>query len=545
MVRIFVPLFFLLAHLAVFAQQKPQLVLVISVDQFRYDYLTRFGDQFGARGFNLFFNHGASFVNAQFDHSGTTTGPGHAVILSGSHPAVNGIIANDWFDVQRNQTVYCVEDEGVQILGVQGEEGRSPKNFIGMTVGDVLKLSNAGQAKVIAVSLKDRAAILLGGKLADAAYWLVDSSFVSSTYYFDKLPKWVQKFNAARKVNSNFGKVWDRLLPASAYARQGADDAPGEEADDGMGTTFPHRINGGQKKITEEFFEAFRKSPFSSEVLADFAKEAVVAEKLGQRGVTDLLCISFSANDVVGHDFGPGSHEVMDLTIRTDRILENFFNFIDQKVGLANCTMVLTSDHGVADLPERIKKQNSKIAAVYRVSDDSLMAFAEKVLQQKWSAPQNGQPWILAEEGSNLYLNQSLFAEKGIERTIAEQILKNALGHLPYIHRVYTRTELERGQVQDEIGRKALNSFSPTRSGDIFYQLRPYSIEKEPTGTTHGSPWAYDTHVPMLWYGAAIQPGKYYGAVSIVDIAPTLAVILGVDFPGGLQGRVLENLLKK
>jgi len=207
--------------------------------------------------------------------------------------------------------------------------------------------------------------------------------------------------------------------------------------------------------------------------------------------------------------------------------------------------MVLTSDHGVADLPESIKKQNSKIAAVYRVSDDSLMAFAEKVFQQKFGAPQDGLTWIVAEEGSNLYLNQSLLAEKGIECTIAEQILKNAFGHLPYIHRVYTRTDLERGQVPDEIGRKALNSFFPTRSGDIFYQLRPYSIDKEPTGTTHGSPWAYDTHVPMLWYGAAIQPGKYYDAVSIVDIAPTLAVILGVEFPGGLQGEVLENLLKR
>lgn len=525
------------------AAEKPRLVVIISIDQFRYDYVTRFGDHFGPAGFNLFLKQGATFVAAHQAHAITTTAPGHSVITSGAHPGVNGIISNNWFDVQTGKKVYCVEDTSVKILGAE-KPGRSPKNFFTMTLGDVLQLRNAGQSKMISVSHKDRSAILMGGKLADGAYWLIDSLFVSSTYYFDQLPEWVKKYNASGKANSYFGKIWERLLPASEYARQGVDDAPGEETDDGMDTTFPHVINGGKTVMNDAYFDAFRKSPFGNELLADFAKAALTAENLGQRNVTDMLCVGFSSNDAVGHAYGPNSHEVMDMTIRTDRTLEALFKFIDQKVGLANCTLVLTADHGVADMPETVRLHNPH-ADVHRVDTDDIIAAGEKALNQTFGVLDDGLIWIMANEGTSIYLNPKVLAKKGVAAEVAERILRNVIQKDPRVQAVYTSTQLASGQVGDEMGRRALRSFFPTRSGSVYFQLKPYHLdENDPVGTGHGSTWSYDSHVPMLWYGVGIRPGVYYQTVAIVDIAPTLAALLQIEFPGSVQGRILGEVLK-
>ncbi|HEX9654883.1 MAG TPA: alkaline phosphatase family protein, partial [bacterium] len=467
----------------------------------------------------------------------------HSVITSGTHPSVNGIISNNWFDVQTDKEVYCVEDASAKILGAE-EEGRSPKNFFGMTLGDVLQLSNAGQSKVISLSHKDRSAILMGGKLADGAYWLVDSSFVSSTYYFDELPGWVKKYNASGKANSYFGKSWERLLPESEYARQGADDAPGEEADDGMDTTFPHVIDGGEKEMNDAYFDALRKSPFGNDLLVDFAKTALTAESLGQRNVTDILCVGFSANDGLGHAYGPNSHEVMDMTIRTDRALEDLFRFIDQKVGLANCTLVLTGDHGVADMPESVRAHNPH-ADVRRVIVEDIVKASEKALDQAFGALDDGLTWIMANEGTSIYLNPIVLSKKGVMSEAAENVLKHFVQQQPHVQAVYTWTQLANGWVGDELGQRALRSFFPTRSGSVYFQLHPYDLDSDdPAGTSHGSTWSYDSHVPMLWYGVGVQPGVYYEPVAIVDIAPTLAALLQVQFPGSVQGKVLERVLK-
>jgi predicted AlkP superfamily pyrophosphatase or phosphodiesterase len=551
--KIYVPILMLAFYLELFAcppeaagrraAEKPKLVVIISIDQFRYDYLARFGDHFGAGGFNLFLKQGANFVAAHQAHAITTTAPGHSVITSGAYPSVNGIISNNWFDVQTGKKVYCVEDTSVKVLGAE-KEGRSPKNFFAMTLGDVLKLSNAGQSKVLSVSLKDRSAILMGGKLADGAYWLADSAFVSSTYYFDDLPQWVKQYNASGKVNSYFGKIWERLLPASEYARQGADDAPGEEAKDGMDTIFPHVIDGGQKVMNSDYFDALRKSPFGNELLADFAKTALVAEKLGQRNVSDILCIGFSANDGVGHAYGPNSHEVMDMTIRTDRILEDMFKFIDQKIGLANCTLVLTGDHGVADTPETILAQNPN-ADVHRVDTDAIVAAGEKTMSQAFGTLDDGLSWIMAKEGTSIYLNPRVLAEKGVASETAENVLKDFLLKQPQVQAVFTWTQLADGWVADELGRRALRSFFPMRSGSVYFQLKPYNLDSDDeAGATHGSAWNYDSHVPLMWFGVGIKPGVYYERVAIVDIAPTLAALLQVPFPGSVQGKVLGQLLK-
>lgn len=527
-----------------FSAEKPKLVLVISLDQFRYDYLPRFEKFFGNRGFNLFLKQGASFVNCQYLHSVNKTGPAHAVIMSGTYANVNGIISNEWYDVETNKVVQEVADATTTLIGGGGGAGGSPKNFIGTTVGDQLKESNAGHSKVISIAGKVRTAILMGGKLADAAYWNVDSSFVTSSYYMDDLPEWVKNFNASGKMNSYFGKVWEHVLPENEYAIQGADDVDAEMAEHGMGRTFPHQVDGGKSGISASYFEAFTHSPFASEVLAEFAMQAIVQEQLGQRGVTDILCLGFSANDKIGHEYGPNSHEVMDITIRTDRILEKLFNFIDQKVGLQNCTILSTSDHGVAPLPEVLSAHNNNLQAG-RVKARVFETAVEQALTREFGPLQTSKAWIIKHIYTNIYLNPRALRENGITSSAAEQVVKDTLQQMSGIHAVYTYAQLEAGNVSGNLGRKALHSFHPLRSGNIFYQLKPYYImRKENTGTTHGEPWSYDAHVPMLWYGVGLKPGTYYTSVSVADIAPTLSVILKIEFPAGVQGSVLHELLK-
>ncbi len=323
---------------------RPRLVVVIAVDQLRADYIDRFRTSFGPAGFNLFLEHGARFVTARYQHAITETCPGHAVMLTGSYGMVNGIVANDWYDARAKRAMYCAEDTTVTLVGAR-EAGRSPRNLIAGTVGDMLRTQTAGRGRVITVSGKDRSAIMLGGKRADAAYWPVESAFVTSTYYRPDLPAWVRAFNASRPVARYVGRRWDRALPAAAYAAMGADDVRYERDVAGLGRTFPHPIASAQ---------AVDYTPFSDEIVADFAMRAVTAESLGRDTVPDLLGIGFSATDRVGHTFGPNSHEIMDDVVRLDRTLARLFDFLNREVGLDNVLLVLTADHGVAPFPELV-----------------------------------------------------------------------------------------------------------------------------------------------------------------------------------------------
>ncbi|NUO82129.1 alkaline phosphatase family protein [candidate division KSB1 bacterium] len=526
---------------AIMARPQPKLVVVISIDQFRYDYLTRFEKHFVARGFNLFLKEGANFVCARHGHALNKTAAGHAVIMSGAYANHHGIISNDWYDVEGQSEVYCVGDLTVHTIGAEGE-GRSPKNLMATTVGDHLRESNAGQSKVIAVSNKDRAAVLMGGKLANAAYWMIDSAFVTSSYYMADLPEWVKQYNRTNPVLAYFDKSWERLLPEAEYAVQGVDDFHAEETANGMDRAFPHRIRGMRKRLTSSFFRAFDCSPFASEVLVDFARQGIVHEQLGQRGVTDLLCLSFSANDRIGHAFGPNSHEVMDVTLRTDRLLEQFFAFLDEKIGLQNCTIILTSDHGVAPLPELLRAHNPSLEAG-RVDESEFARTAEQALEKEFGKLKKARRWISYTDDGMLYLNPSALEEKAIAAATAEHTVDLALEALPAVYASFTHSQLAANRSSDELGTKMLRSFFAERSGNVSVILKPWFIDA-PDGATHGQPWNYDAHVPLLWFGAGIKPDTYYEAVSIVDIAPTLAAMLGISRPSGSHGRILSEILR-
>jgi hypothetical protein len=518
---------------------RPKLVVLIVIDQFRPDYLQRFRPFFGKAGFNLFLQRGASFTRARYEHGVTSTCPGHAVVLTGSYANVNGIVANSWYDAAAGREVYCAADSMVQLIGVRGE-GRSPRNLIGSTVGDELRLATSGRSRVVTVAGKDRSAIMLGGHLADAAYWTEDTLFISSTYYMKELPEWVRRFNASGAVSSYAGKSWERLLPTSAYASVGPDDVLGEEDVAGMGRTFPHTIP--NPSSSDRFITGFQFSPFHNEVIAEFAMRAVAEEALGADANPDLLAIGFSAVDRVGHAFGPSSQEVMDIIVRTDRLLERFFSYLAKRVGLENTLIVLTADHGVAPLPEVVRSFKPS-ATARRVHPKTIASTAKAALEARFGvAPSPG--WILHHSPPMLYLNLRALQTRGVSVDEAERVVRTAIEGVPGVQQALTATEL-REQRNQAVHSAAALSFYPTRSGDVYYELRPYHLlAEEQTGADHGSPWAYDTRVPLLWLGSGISPQRHAGAVSIGDIAPTLAFLLGVTEPAGSRGRVVTELLR-
>lgn len=530
------------------AEEEPKLVVAISLDQFPYEYIAKYRQHFAKGGFAYLLDNGADFVNCLYLHAATKTGPGHAVILSGSYGNVNGIIENSWLDRSSNTELYCVEDRSVSIVGMKGGSGRSPRNFIGATFGDQLKIRSNFQAKVISVSNKDRAAILMGGRLADAAYWSEDSLFVTSTYYRQDLPEWVQHFNRSGWYRSFFGKEWKLLLPESEYRRIGPDDGVGESDYYGGGPRFPHRFDGGDPgKMTKAYSYALLTSPFGAEVLEEFAEEAVKAERLGLRGVTDLLCVGISSTDYAGHAFGPQSWEMMDMTLRMDRLLEKFFAFLDSTVGIANCVIVLTSDHGVSPIPELLTKIRPDIDAG-RVAENQLLSPAVKALESQYGRLSSDSVWLRVIEGGNIYLEEKALEEKGVERDRAARIVQEALSALPFVAAAFTQSDLSQSAVSGSLAEAVRYSYFPTRSGDVLVVLKPYYFPGDPrypAGTTHGSPYSYDAHVPLLIAGPRIVPGKYYDRVSPADIAPTLSALLGVELPPRVQGRILHEAMKE
>jgi len=525
------------------APGEGHLIVLVSIDQLRQDYLNRFREDLTAGGFRMFDQRGAVFTNAHFDYASTETGPGHATIATGAYGKTHGIVANAWYDRQAGRSIYCVRDTTAALLGAPGE-GRSPRLLIGSTIGDELRIGSAFGSKVIAISFKDRAAILMAGALANGAFWVIDSTVVSSTYYMASLPEWVGRFNAAAHINAYHGALWDRALPEARYAELDRDDAPYESGGSGLGRTFPHRIDGGSPgTITDSYYAALRASPFANALTLDLASEALVAEGLGRRGVTDLLAISLSANDYVGHAFGPHSHEVFDLMVRTDSLLARFWKQLDATVGLEHCTIALTSDHGVAPIPEYISTHVPG-AGAHRVDLKNLRAQLDGRLASL-SAPESaGSNWIEHVEGDNIYLDRDAIRTAGLSLDAAARNLAEQLGSLDEVAAVYTSRDILHSPASTPLGRRVRNSYFERRSGDLVVVLKPFLLSGTyAAGTSHGSPYPYDSHVPVMLAGRAFRPGVYDATASPADIAPTLAVALGIELPSQHTGRVLQEAL--
>jgi predicted AlkP superfamily pyrophosphatase or phosphodiesterase len=483
--------------------QPPKLVLAIVIDQFRYDYLTRFHSEYTG-GFKRIFDHGAIFTNARFEHVPTVTAVGHSTFLSGATPAMSGIIGNEWWDRAAKKRVTSVSDEETKLLGSTGE-GSSPKRMLQSTIGDELKMSGKG-GKVVGVSIKDRSAILPVGHMADGAYWFdgKTGNFVSSSYYFDALPKWAEEFNTSHAADKYAGKEWmGKKMAATPDAK---------------------------------FYASLDATPWGNELILQFAEKAILAEKLGAGSKIDVLAVSFSSNDYVGHALGPDSDEAHDMALRVDKLVGELIRAAEAQAGVGRVLVVLTADHGVAPVPETNQKRKMPGG---RFDDKAELDVVEKALTARFGA-NNNDKWIAHSGEGSLFLNGN-----PADMVEEERVAADAIRALPHVFRVYTRTQLLNGEISnDQVGVRMRNGFNAARSGNVIVMLDPYWITGR-SGTTHGAPFSYDTHVPVLFLGTQIRAGRYNGNVMVNDIAPTLATLLDVETPSGSIGRVLDEMLLK
>jgi len=508
---------------------RVKLAVLVVFDQLRGDYLEKWRGHFGTDGFARLQNDGAWFTHCHYPYANTITGPGHASVLTGTCPDRHGIVGNNWYE--RGAVVYCAGSTRYDFVPPLTPDPKNPKaarKAAGMperltaeTVADVLRAERPG-AKVFGLSLKDRSAILPTGKRPDGAYWFEGGNFVTSTYYDDREHPWVTAFNRSRAADQWFGRDWTRLRDDIDYAASsGPDDVRGETGGPAWSRTFPHPITGGKPKLGKEYYDALASSPFGNELLLRFAQACVTAEGLGADDVPDLLTVSFSSNDILGHKWGPDSQEVLDCTLRTDAQVAEFLAFLDEKVGRGRYLFAVTADHGVCPIPEVARAHGLEGK---RVDTGRIQKELEEHLTAKFGPPAGPKDsarkpaWVESAQLPWLYFNPKVATAAGTTREAVARAAADFLAIAPEgkdspvadVHRAFTRADLAAGFPEaDAVGNRVRRSlWQPTgnlaeRCGDLYIVLRPYAIPGKPTdtGTTHGSPFPYDTHVPLLAYG--------------------------------------------
>jgi predicted AlkP superfamily pyrophosphatase or phosphodiesterase len=493
----------------------PRLILLVAVDQMRYDYLPRFASAFTG-GFQRLMREGAVFTNAHLDHYPSVTAVGHSTMLTGAPPSISGIVGNDWYDRALKRNVASVEDPEAKLLGAGDAPGSSPRRLRVSTVGDELKMAHPG-SRVIGIAHKDRSAILMAGRMADLALWwdTQTGAFVSSTWYASELPKWVVDFNAGRPADAWLGREWRALGEGGAVLGR-MPDTPGPA-----------------------YYGSLYDSAFGNELLVTLAEAALEGERLGSRATTDILALSFSCNDAVGHDKGPHSAEIRDITLRTDLALDRLLSSIDRRVGLARTVVIVTADHGVAPVPEQMTAWKMPGGRLSRADLEKAATAALGGIEKAFGPG----AWLEGRAGSALYLNRALIAERGLDGADVERRLASGVENLPRVWRTYTRSQLLEGRVSpDRWSRRVLLSFDRERSGDVEVLLEPYWMSAT-AGTTHGTPYSYDTHIPLMVMGPGIRPGRHDRSVVLNDLAPTLATLLGIETPSGASGQTLAEIL--
>src|SRR5271157_5727920 len=507
---------------------RPKLVVVIVIDQFRGDYLERYRDQFGDGGFRVFLDRGAYFTDCNYDYANTRTAPGHATLFTGSYSSGHGIVANEWWDPRKKKRVTSVEDDTTRLVGLDRDEkpaqaelgrgapGASPHNLLSDTLGDELKLATGGKARVFAVSLKDRAAVLPAGFSGDDAYWIdpKTGAWITSTYYRPDLPEWVRNFNNSHRTDKYWNRDWK--------------DADGKS----LGSTAPRNGKDGKPA---GFYEVVGATPFANEYQLEFAKELVLYEKLGAGPATDLLALSLSANDILGHQVGPDSPQMRGMALELDKQLAEFFGFLGHQVGMANVWTALSADHGVAPLPEFAKTLRLPAA---NLDAKALREQINSLLSKKYARKAD---YLLDLDYPLAWLNEDAFAGQKESEAEAEtgEAMKQA-GLAGY----FTKSQLARGETPaTEAGRRYAHSYSPEGGWYVIGIPSPFQVGTA-KGTDHATPFSYDTHVPLAFYGLAFQPGIYRTHAEPVDLAVTLASLLGINAPAQATGRVLAEALQ-
>jgi hypothetical protein len=536
--------------------EKPRLAVLVVIDQFRGDYLKRWEQLFEEGGFRRLMSEGAWFTNCHYPYANTMTGPGHATLATGCWPAKHGIITNEWHD-RRADKVYCAalpryDQVPPPLDGKKDKNGAgAPDRLLSPTVADAFKEATNGKGRVVALSLKDRSSVLPGGRRPDACYWVdKDGRFVTSTYYRDAPHPWVMEFNRNGAAERWHGKTWEHLRDDLDYAYwSGPDDAPGEGKGAGkeQGRTFPHPFDVGPKRLKKDYHAAVANSPSGNELLLELTRRAIEEEKLGSRDMPDLLCISFSSNDLVGHIWGPDSQEVLDITLRTDRVIKELLELLDEQVGEGRYTLVLSADHGICPLPEASRAAGRH---AIRIDPVALRKAAEAHLDELFGAVTRTKEgkggWIEASVGSMFYLNRKLLSSRQVKQSDAEAALARWLVRQPGIAAAFARTDLVSGRPgSDPVRKQVLASFREDRSGDVTIVVKPYCLLITTlTGTTHGGPYEYDTHVPLIVFGPGVNAGVRDDLVSPEAVAVVLAHALRIKPPADARVQLPQGLFR-
>ncbi len=517
---------------------KPKLVVGIVVDQMRYDYIYRYWDKFGNDGFKRLVNQGFFCRNTNYNYVPTYTGPGHTSIYTGTTPAVHGIISNDWYDKTMGKNMYCAQDDKVNPVGTIAIEGkRSPVNMLTTTITDELRISSNMKSKVIGIALKDRSAILPAGHTANAAYWYDGSvgGFITSTYYMKELPVWVNDFNKKELAKKYMSQPWNTLLPIEQYTESLPDDNKYEFIAKGeTKPVFPHnlpetqKLNGGLNMI--------RSTPFGNSLTKDFAMEVLKNENMGKSSSTDFLAVSFSSPDYIGHTYGPNSVEQEDDYLRLDKDLAELLKFIDTQVGANNALVFLTADHAAPEVPNYLT--DLKIPSGY-VNEKKIADSLKKYLFKNY-----GDTLVLSFSNQQVFLNHKFIDSKKLMLSLVEEDVAEFLRHFAEVSEVLTGNVLNNSQFTEGSRYLMQKGYNAKRSGDVLINYLPAYIDYAPYGTTHGSPYSYDTHVPLIFYGWNIKQGSSSEQVYITDVAATLAMMLNIQFPNGCTGKPISFLVK-
>jgi predicted AlkP superfamily pyrophosphatase or phosphodiesterase len=520
--------------------QKPKLVVGIVVDQMRYDYLTKYADRYGEDGFNRLLNDGYSLTNAHFSYMGTYTAVGHATAYTGTTPDQHGIIGNNWYDKYLKKSIYCVNDFNYTSVGTDGKAGqKSPNRMFTTTITDQLHFGQNMRGKTIGIAIKDRSSVLPAGHTANGAYWYHgqdENKWITSSYYMDELPQWVKDFNSNNKADSYISESWNTLYPIDTYKQSMADNNDFEGTFMGEATpTFPHDLPNLRKENGN--FEIIKSTPFGNTLTLDFAKAAIKGENLGKDDDIDFLAISFSSTDYVGHKYGTDAIETEDTYLRFDKDLADLFQYLDTEVGQGNYTLFLTADHGAVQVPSYL--QSVKVPAPY-FKWKEFNNYIEEVTQSHFGSKG------LIENFSNyqIFLNKETIKKLKLnEDEVADVIAKESL-RFEGVYKTVTAKTLQNTNFTSGVLEKIQNSYNQKLSGDIILLPMPGTIGERSKGTTHGSPYSYDTHIPIIFYGAGIQKGMSHKRYGVRDIAPTLATLLKIEFPNGTTGQVIEEVLK-
>jgi predicted AlkP superfamily pyrophosphatase or phosphodiesterase len=516
------------------ADEGPRLVVVVVVDQMRADYLDRFQSQF-VGGLAWLLENGAVFGDAHHDHAVTSTAPGHATLATGVFPARHGIVGNEFYDRWARRAVYSVADSTSAIVGYPEAAGRSPRNLLRDGIADWVK-SESPASRVFSVAIKDRAAIPLGGKGPDGAYWFQTSSgdFVTASYYGDGYPRWVSAFNASDRAERYYGSSWTKLLPDSAYRLSREDDFAAES--DAMSRTFPHRFAGGDSAPGREYYAQLPETPFGDELTLDFAAEIVANEDLGRDDSPDLLLVGLSSADYIGHAYGPYSQEVQDYYLRLDRMLGDFFAHLERAIPSGRFVIVLTADHGVMAMPEQLARDGVDAG---RTDPGPIRAEIRVMLEEAIRLGEISQAPDVHETGG-LCFDFDDAPSANVEEIRLRRRLAESLRKVSDLGVVFAYEELALGLGEGELFAKFTRSFHPNRGADVVYAPREhYLLTTGKTRTSHGSPYEYDTHVPLIFAGHGLGPTRIDRFVRTVDLAPTLAALMGIQAPVDLDGRDL------